>query len=350
MRSLPINSRSGPSTILVGERLENLRAYCPVPQPVIITDVNVYDQYRRMFPPAPVIVIGSGEKEKNLNTLRRVYEQLVALGADRDSFLVGIGGGVVCDITGFAAATYMRGVRFGFVATSLLCQVDAGIGGKNGVNLNGYKNMVGTFRHPEFVICDPRLLKTLPPEEIRWGLAEVVKHAAIAAPDLFAYLEVHHKQALTLDDRTIERLVYDSAAIKAGIVNRDEMETGQRRKLNFGHTFGHGIEKTTAAAHGQAVSAGMILACLLAEKKGCLAPNDTARLAALLEKLELPVRLEFDTSAVLDAIKKDKKKAGGQIHFVLLRRIGEAVVDKVTIEELAAVLADEKKNGLNLSL
>ena len=243
----------------------------------------------------------------------------------------------------------MRGVRFGFVATSLLCQVDAGIGGKNGVNLNGYKNMVGTFRHPESVICDPHLLKTLPPEEIRWGLAEVVKHAAIAAPDLFAYLEAHHKQALALDDGTIERLVYDSAAIKAGIVNRDEMETGQRRKLNFGHTFGHGIEKTTAAAHGQAVSAGMILACLLAEKKGCLAPNDTARLAALLENLELPVRLEFDHSAVLDAIRKDKKKAGRQIHFVLLRRIGEAVVDKVTIEDLAAVLADEKQNGLNLS-
>ena len=349
MKSLLIHSRSGPSTILVGERLANLKTRCPAQQLVIITDVNVYNLYRRAFPPAPVIIIGSGEKEKNLNTVRRVYAQLVALEADRDSFLIGIGGGVVCDITGFAAATYMRGLRFGFVATSLLCQVDAGIGGKNGVNLNGYKNMVGTFRHPEFVICDPHLLKTLPPEEIRCGLAEVVKHAAIAAPDLFTYLEMRHAQALALDTATIERLVYDSARIKAAIVNDDEMETGRRRKLNFGHTFGHGIEKTTAAAHGQAVSAGMILACRLAVKKGYLTPDDTARLAVLLEKLELPVRLEFDRSAVLDAIKKDKKKTGKQIHFILLRRIGEAVVEKVTLEELAAVLADENQNGLNLS-
>ncbi len=347
MKAFTVNGDSGPSAILVGERLENLAAHCPVKQPIIITDVNVHDRYRGVFPPGPVIVIGSGEKEKNLDTVRRIYEQLLALKADRDSFLIGIGGGMVCDITGFAAATYMRGVRFGFVATTLLCQVDAAIGGKNGINLGGYKNMVGTFCQPEFVICDPHLLKTLPPAEIRGGLAEVVKHAAIADPDLFVYLEAHYTRALALEAPVIEKLVHASVVIKTGIVSRDEKESGERRKLNFGHTFGHGIEKTTGVAHGQAVSAGMVLACSLSVKKGWLAVGQAARVTTLLEKLELPVRLELDGPAVLEAIGKDKKKAGGQIHFVLLRRIGEARVVKIAMKELAAVLAQPQQNDSN---
>jgi len=338
MKTLRINSPIGPSTILVGERLENLMAHCPVKRPVIITDVNVYGHYRRLFPPAAVIVIGSGEKEKNLDTVRRIYEQLLVLEAGRDSFLVGIGGGVVCDVTGFTAATYMRGVRFGFVATSLLCQVDAGIGGKNGVNLDGYKNMVGTFRHPEFVICDPRVLRSLPAEEIRSGLAEVVKHAAIADAGLFACLEEHHQQALALEPGIIEKLVHASARIKTGIVSRDETEAGLRRRLNFGHTFGHGIEAATGAAHGRAVSAGMALACRLAVAKGYLSAAEAARQESLLESLGLPVQLEFDPQAVVDAIRRDKKKSGGRVHFVLLRRIGEVVMEGVPVEKLAAAL------------
>ena len=349
MKSVQVTGSSGQSTILIGERLENLMVSCPVKQPVIITDVNVCDRYRQVFPPVEVIVINAGEKEKNLDTVRHIYEQLLAIEADRDCFLVGIGGGMVCDITGFAAATYMRGVRFGFVATSLLCQVDAGIGGKNGVNLGGYKNMVGTFGQPEFVICDPCLLKSLPPVEIRCGLAEIVKHAAIADKNLFSYLETHYDRALALDARVIEKLVHDSVVIKADIVNRDERETGQRRKLNFGHTFGHGIEKTTGAAHGEAVSAGIVLACALAVKKGYLAARDARRVSALLEKLGLPVRLEFNGAAVLDAIRKDKKRTGSQIHFILLRSIGEALVEKISIEELARILAVRQQDDPNIS-
>jgi 3-dehydroquinate synthase len=162
METITINADSGPSRILIGERLTNLQRYVPVEKPVIITDVNVGQLYPLDSMAAEVITIGTGEEIKTLDTVRDIYEHLVSCGVDRSAFIVGIGGGIVCDITGFVASTFLRGVRFGFVATTLLAQVDASVGGKNGVNFKGYKNMVGLFHQPEFVICDPELLKTLP--------------------------------------------------------------------------------------------------------------------------------------------------------------------------------------------
>ena len=213
--------------------------------------------------------------------------------------VVGIGGGIVCDICGFVASTFLRGVRFGFVATTLLAQVDASVGGKNGVNFGGYKNMVGTFNQPEFVLCDLDLLRSLPEEQLQCGFAEIVKHAAIADAGMFEALEKDAERALALDPMVIEGLVYDSLVIKSTIVNQDEKETGERRKLNFGHTFGHAIEKVTGVPHGQAVSAGMVLAAGLSHQRGLITASEKDRLCALLEQLNLPTGMTFDQDAVL---------------------------------------------------
>lgn len=340
MKTFKIHGITGKSTLLVGEKLENLAKYLPTQETVIITDTNLKHFYQYKFPPHPMITIKTGEQIKNLDTVRYIYEKLIEIGADRSTFIVGIGGGIVCDITGFVASTYLRGVRFGFVASTLLSQVDASVGGKNGVNFKGYKNMVGVFNQPEFVICDLDLLNTLPEKELLSGFAEIVKHAVIGDAHLFRYLEEHDQDALALDMNTIEKLVYDSIIIKSGIVNRDEMEKGERRKLNFGHTFGHAMEKTTGVSHGVAVSAGMVMACALSVKKGHLSANHFERVKTLLLKLGLPVRLNAHKTTVLDALQKDKKRKGDRIHFVLLNEIGHSFVHQIPIQELSVFIND----------
>ncbi len=338
MKVVNIKSHPRDSVIMIGERLDNLRKYIPVETPIIITDTKVRECWGKHFPQGDVITIGTGEKIKTFDTVRDIYGQLLKLEADRSSFIVGIGGGIVCDIAGFVASTYMRGVRFGFVSTTLLSQVDASVGGKNGFNFGGYKNIVGVFNQPEFVICDPNLLKTLPQKEILSGFAEIIKHGAIADKNLFVYLEKNRDRALALDLAVIEKLVHDSVIIKSRLVNQDEKERGERRKLNFGHTFGHAIEKITKVRHGEAVSAGMVLAAELAVKKEALAAKDSNRLAGLLDKYGLPVRLEFDCAAVLETLRMDKKREGELIYFVLLSEIGNAYVEEIAIKELEALI------------
>lgn len=340
MKRLKIHGSTGDSNILIGERLENLQKYISSEQVVIITDSNVRRLYRKDFPPYEIIEIGLGEEIKNLDTVKTIYGKLVDFEADRSSFIVGIGGGIVCDIAGFTASTYLRGVRVGFVASTLLSQVDASVGGKNGVNFEGYKNMVGVFNQPEFVVCDMNLLKTLPKREVLCGLAEVVKHAAIGDADLFSYLEKHYERVLQLDAEVIEKVVYDSVIIKSSIVNKDETEEGERRKLNFGHTLGHALEKTTGAPHGEAVSAGMVVASALSEKRGYLSKEEMERIRALLKKFQLPTRVQHDGKRLFDAVRKDKKREGQEINFVLLQGIGQAVVEKISLKELEGVLSE----------
>jgi 3-dehydroquinate synthase len=334
MKQLQIQGASGASTLLVGEPLRHLPRYLPGQPPVIITDENVYRHYADQFPSGHVITIGTGETVKTLDTVTRIYHELVQLEADRSCCIVGIGGGIVCDIAGFVASTYMRGVRFGFVATTLLAQVDASVGGKNGVNFGGYKNMVGTFNQPDFVLCDLEMLASLPEEQLQSGFAEIVKHAAIADADMFAYLEQNVPQALALDLEVIETLVYTSLVIKSTIVNKDEKETGKRRILNFGHTFGHAIEKVTGVTHGQAVSIGMVLAARLSRRRGLLTAEAEQRLQDLLAKLRLPLQKTFDREAVLEALGKDKKREKERVHFILLNDLGDAVVTAMALSEL----------------
>ena len=241
-------------------------------------------------------------------------------------------------MAGFVASTYMRGIRFGLVATTLLAQVDASVGGKNGVNLDGYKNIVGVFNQPERVVCDPSLLSTQAPADLGCGFAEIIKHAAIADTDMFAFLEAHRDAALTLDAVVITRLVYDSLRIKADIVNQDEREGDARRQLNFGHTFGHAVEKVTGAPHGEAISRGMAMAAGLSVARGRLQPEAAERLLALIRAYGLPIEIAGDRAALFDALARDKKRDGDHIHFVLLDGLGRAVVEPVSLDELRRLL------------
>jgi len=333
MQKIQFQTPEGRSKILIGEGFDGLAALVPEDCTFIVADKTVASLYENRFPPGPVIRIQSGERHKTLETVRGIHEALIELGADRSAHVLGIGGGIVCDITGFAAATFMRGVALGFAATTLLAQVDASVGGKNGVNLSGYKNIVGTFRQPDFVLCDPSLLATLPPREVVNGLAEVVKHGAIGDPDLFGYLETYPEAAQSLEMEAVKRMVSASVTLKAAVVRRDEREAGERRILNFGHTLGHALEKVTSMSHGEAVSVGMVAASGWAVKRGLIPEEEAARLPRLLQTLGLPVRAAADPLALMDAIAKDKKREGGRIHFVFLRRIGEAVVEPMDLSE-----------------
>jgi 3-dehydroquinate synthase len=340
MESITIKAGTGISVIHVGHGMGPLEQYLPSKRAVLLTDDNVFKHHSGVFGGYPVIQIGHGEGVKTLETVTSIYRQLIDLEADRSTFLVGIGGGVVCDICGFVASTYMRGVSFGFVATTLLAQVDASVGGKNGVNFGGYKNMVGVFNQPEFVVCDSRFLSTLPKHELHCGLAEVVKHGAISDADYFAYLEQHAEAIVDLDRAAIKRVVADSVRIKAAVVERDEKEAGERRKLNFGHTLGHALEKTLNVSHGQAVSAGMAFAARLSVQMGRLESVAAERLVQLLKRFDLPVAYAISGQQVIDAIGKDKKRQHDTLHFVLLRAIGQAVVENMPLNELARWVAE----------
>ena len=334
MKTLEIQAPTGRSRLLVGERLQRVGDYLPAGQIVILTDSTIQNLYADAFPDAPVIDMGTGESAKTLSTVERLYGELVDCEADRGVFVLGIGGGIVCDITGFVASTYMRGTGFGFVSTTLLSQVDASVGGKNGVNFGGFKNMVGVFNQPEFVICDLSMLKSLPAQEVLCGFAEIIKHGAIADARMLDFIEGNRDAALDLDETVIDYLVHRSVEIKAGVVTRDEREHGERRKLNFGHTFGHAIEKLTGVPHGEAVGIGMVLAARLSAEKQLLSANHADRLEKIIHAYGLPIRPPVDRSAMLDTLRKDKKREGDRIHFVFLDDLGRARVEEIELAEL----------------
>jgi len=340
MKTITINTSARTSRILIGERLQNLPACVRGRKCILITDDSILYHYGNQLPDWPVISIGQGEKNKTLSTLGEIFEKMVDLEADRSHFIVGVGGGIVCDVAGFAASLYMRGLPFGFVSTTLLSQVDASVGGKNGVNFRKYKNMLGVFSQPEFVICDPLMLKTLKKNVFVSGFAEIVKAGAIRSESLIGTLEKNADAALSADPDVMEELVYQSVRIKADIVETDEREKGERRKLNFGHTFAHAFENMTEIMHGEAVSMGMVLASRLSVALGTLPKKDAIRLESLLERLQLPVKPAADVEQALAPMKKDKKREGDSLYMVLLKNIGEAVIEKMTYKKLEGLLHD----------
>lgn len=338
MQPFKVKGGFGLSSIYVGERLKNLKNYLPPAQTIIITDENIKTHYGKAFPDVPVITIGTGEKIKTLATVEMILKKLIHHACDRSSFIVGIGGGIVCDITGFVASTFLRGVKFGFVSTSLLSQVDASVGGKNGVNLDSYKNMVGVFSQPEFVICDTALLNTLPENEISNGLAEIVKHALISDAEMFEFLEQNKQKALSLDHETIFRLVATSVGIKSRVVQQDEKESGERRNLNFGHTIGHAIEKIEKAGHGRAVSMGMVAAARFSQERDLIPGKTVSRIISLLNDLNLPTTLDYPAKEIISAVGKDKKKQGTDLYYIFLEQIGRARVEKISFDEMNAFI------------
>ena len=246
--------------------------------------------------------------------------------------------GIVTDVAGFAASTYMRGVKFGFVSTTLLGQVDASVGGKNGVNVDGYKNMAGTFTQPQFVICDPALLRTLPEREFRAGLAEVVKAAIIADADLFGRIERTTFEALRTDTDLLSDAVSAAIRVKADIVERDERESGDRRKLNLGHTLAHAIEKASNRMnHGEAVAVGTALIAGAAVKLGALTQADCDRIVNVLTALGFDLTPPVEVKRLLKEVGKDKKNEDGMLRIVLPVGIGDCEVRPMTMDAFAAL-------------
>ncbi len=276
------------------------------------------------------VVLPDGEASKTIETLQVVFDRLVEERFARDCVLLTLGGGVVGDIGGFAAATYQRGVAFIQVPTTLLAQVDSAVGGKTGVNHPGGKNLIGAFHQPRCVLIDISLLATLPEREFLAGLAEVVKYGLIADADFFGWLEGHADDLLNRDATALDHIIRRSCEIKAEVVALDEREQGQRALLNLGHTFGHAIERTLGYGewlHGEAVAAGICMAAALSERLGMLSVEARQRINALFERLRLPIGPpELDTKEFLAAMSLDKKVRAGEIRLVLLKDIGAAEV------------------------
>ena len=294
-------------------------------------------------------ILADGEAHKNLQSFEQIVDALLAARYGRDCLLVALGGGVIGDLAGFAAACYQRGVDFIQVPTTLLAQVDASVGGKTGVNHPRGKNMIGAFHQPRCVVADIETLTTLPPRELRAGLAEVIKYGVIGAPDFFAWLEANIDAVLALDPDAVSYAVEHSCRAKAAIVAADEREAGIRALLNLGHSFAHAIETGLGYGiwlHGEAVAAGMCMAADLARRLGRLDDRACERLGALLERAGLPVAApaSLESGRLLELMAIDKKNLGGQLRLVLPERIGAAVVsddfdDRALFETLAEVRA-----------
>ncbi|HBA08675.1 MAG TPA: 3-dehydroquinate synthase [Methylotenera mobilis] len=276
------------------------------------------------------IILPDGEAYKNSETLNLIYDALLQNRCERSTTLIALGGGVIGDLTGYAAATYLRGVPFIQIPTTLLSQVDSSVGGKTGINHPLGKNMIGAFYQPQLVLADIDTLQTLPSREFSAGMAEVIKYGLIRDPDFFDWLEIHIDQLMALDESSITEAIYRSCQNKADVVARDEHETGERALLNLGHTFGHAIENAMGYGvwlHGEAVAAGTMMAAGLSARMGWLKPEDVKRIYALLTAANLPLEApKLGVEKYLDLMQLDKKVADGKIRLVLQQGIGKSVI------------------------
>jgi 3-dehydroquinate synthase len=302
---------------------------------VLITDEHVFKAHQRLFKGWDTIVLKPGEAFKVQRTVDEVIDQLITLGADRLTQLVGVGGGVVTDITGYVAGIYMRGIPVGFVPTSLLAMVDASIGGKNGIDVGLYKNMVGLIRQPSFLLFDPALLKTLPLAEWQNGFAEIIKHACIKDAAMFKHLQQYKIRDFQKDPSLLAALIERNVRIKTRVVVQDEFEQGDRKLLNFGHTLGHAIENMYALSHGQAISIGMVYAAKISEQ--IIGYKDSAKLESLLQQYGLPTSWAFDARAAFQVLQKDKKKAGKNMQYILLEKTGKGIVYPIPLAQLETI-------------
>ena len=299
---------------------------------IIITDENIFNAHSKRFKNWSTIVLKPGEEFKVQETADSVISQLLEMGADRKTTLAGVGGGVITDMTGYIASIYMRGIRFGFVPTTLLAMVDASIGGKNGIDVGLYKNMVGVIRQPAFILHDMIFLNTLPQSEWENGFAEIIKHACIKDAAMFKELETNNFINYQKRKKTICELVQRNAILKTKVVQQDEFETGDRKLLNFGHTLGHALENQYELSHGQAISIGMTYACHLSQQRAGFA--ETERVVRLLEKYNLPTYASFNRKKAFEVLQKDKKKVRDEISFVLLQKIGKGIIKNIPMAEL----------------
>lgn len=298
-----------------------------------------------------LITVPAGERFKNLKTVARLYDALLDAGLDRRSLLITLGGGVLGDVGGFTAATYLRGIPFIQIPTTLLAQVDASVGGKTGVDLARGKNLVGAFHQPRAVLIDPDTLRTLSSRELRSGLAEVIKYGIICDREFFVCIKEEMRRLLRRDPDALSRAIIRSCALKAEVVGQDETEQGLRAILNFGHTVGHALESLTGYRrykHGEAISIGMVSAGLIGEEMGITPKETTGAIADALQEARLPTAFPADISTddVLQAMQRDKKTVGGRLTFVLASQIGRVLVVKdVPAQAVEAALRRHRRRS-----
>lgn len=333
---------------------DRLRAASDLSKAVVIADENVIDPHASACIASleaagiahTLFKIASGEKSKSIDQISQLWNEMLACSTDRHSVVVAVGGGVIGDLAGFAAASYARGLPFFQVPTTLLADVDSSVGGKVGINLPGAKNMVGAFWQPQGVLIDTAALTTLPDREYRAGLAEVVKYGVILDAEFFAYLEANINGLNSRDDGVLRTVIARSCQLKADVVEQDERETtGIRAALNYGHTYAHAFETLCGYGqmlHGEAVAVGMLCASRLAERLGRITTEDTARQFRLLQALELPTAPpKLDENEVLAVMRRDKKATAGRLRFILPTKLGHVeLVDGVAAEDALAGLVE----------
>jgi 3-dehydroquinate synthase len=293
------------------------------------------------------VVVAPGEASKGMQTAMEIVSRLTALSADRTTALIALGGGVIGDLTGFVGSIYMRGIPVIQVPTTLLAQVDSGIGGKTAVDTDAGKNLIGTFSQPRAVFIDLAFLRTLPDDQFRSGLAEVIKYGVIESPELLDDLDAAAANGSLKDPAFLERIVTAACRIKKGFVELDEKDRGLRRMLNFGHTVGHAVEAASgyALSHGEAVAIGMVAAADLSERRHGLAEKDRRRIASVVRALGLPDRIpaDLDPGEICTLLKRDKKKEGEKIHFVLLKKLGVPFLNGGVPEEVVTACLEGLK-------
>lgn len=343
MRELRLRTerRSRVSRILTRADVSQLDRYIDPRRTIVLAEERVVELHGSRIPLAPHIVVAGGEAVKTPERVMDLCRCLLEAGADRSSFLLVIGGGALTDAAGMAASIFMRGIGFGFVPTTLLSQVDASVGGKNGVNFGGVKNVIGTINQPDFVLCDTAFIDTISDAEYVSGFAEIIKHALIRDRKKFSRIAQSREQ---LRNRNAPQLLGDliarSVEIKAAIVRKDETEQGPRRLLNFGHTVGHAAEVLDALPHGVAVGVGMRYAARISCALGALKADARDAIEDLLDAFGYPVTIQASPDHVMDVLMKDKKKSGSTMNFVILNGIGSAEVRPIPVDTLRGLVND----------
>ncbi len=304
-----------------------------------------FPQYSHFFKGKDCFFVEADESNKTLETVKDIYHFLLEKRADRKCFIIGIGGGITLDIAGFVSSTYMRGLSFGFIPTTLLAMVDASIGGKNGVNFEGFKNYIGCFTHPEFIIISSNFLKTLPEAEFLNGIAEVIKYGAIYNPEILTFLIEREKEIKDRKKETVDFIIQNSVKAKVSIVKDDFKESGLRKVLNFGHTLGHALERLKVVSHGQGVAAGMVFAAFLSKQKGYLKEEEFEKIRHTISLYRLPAFIpDASIEELIRGISGDKKKAGDSIDFILLKSLGRPVIEPISLVEIEHALQNLYKH------
>lgn len=333
-----IQFQSGTVHYYYNASVQELEAIVAGKRIVIVTDSHLYNLYGPFLAQYDTIVMEAGEGNKNEQSSSYIISKLIDYEADRNTILIGFGGGVVTDITGYVASIYMRGIACGYIPTTLLGMVDAAIGGKTGINWGLFKNMVGTFKQPQFILFDYTLLSTLSSAEWSNGFGEIIKYASILDTSLFTELETHKLIDYQQDIDLLKNLVIKCAQHKNDIVLKDEHEQNIRKWLNFGHTAGHAMEQTYELPHGAAVGLGMVVASKLSESLLGLSPDVTLRLRNLLAQYQLPTQQQVDVDLIWNQLVMDKKRKSNTIQYILLENIGSAVIYPIEIQTLKQLL------------